>query len=88
MRFPIILGLLAVATPVPAVEMPYIDYNGALDHARTTGRMVKDAQQRQQASATTAARARATCANKKQVAARLTPAKARHLYSLCARAGY
>lgn len=40
-------GPVSLATPAAAQEMPAIDYDGALDHARTTGRLVRQAQQRE-----------------------------------------
>jgi hypothetical protein len=39
-------GATLSAVPAAAQDTPSVDFNGALDHARTTGRMVRQAQQR------------------------------------------
>ena len=83
------LCLAAVAVPAPVSAL--IDFNGARFNAELAGRSVRYAQARQRRGAPAKANNnRAICRNndKGRYRSRLSPAKARHLSSLCRRAGY
>jgi hypothetical protein len=86
----VIIGvILAIASaPAAAQDTPSIDFNGALDHARTTGRMVRQAQRREAATRATPAQADA-CARKAEFRAKSPSdeAKLRKLYALCRSVG-
>lgn len=73
-------------------EMPSIDYNGALDHARTTGRLVRQAQQREGGAQVTTrpnANQRAACSKKKALGREhgMDHPKVQKLYALCRQVG-
>lgn len=86
------LMLVPVATVAQDGPMPTIDYNGTLNDARVTGRMVRQAQQRQRRySVTTRASQRqaAACANKQGFRREYGAGhpKVRRLYALCRSVG-
>jgi hypothetical protein len=86
-----LLAAIALAGAAAAQDTPSIDFTGALDHARTTGRLVRQAQQRQAGIAprrATAAQAKA-CANKQAFRRQygVGHAKVQRLYALCRAVG-
>lgn len=88
-------GLILVAAPVAAQDIPSPYESAITDHAQIqlqstlAKRRLQQAQERNgQQGSTSAIRARAICADKDRVAARMPEAKARQLFALCARAGY
>lgn len=95
-----IVGLALIVAPAGAQELSVPDYQSqyaeALLHSRLTGRMVRQAHERDrnarasrtQRGPAISARSRATCRDKRRIAARVTPARAAQLYRLCAQAGY
>lgn len=95
----IALGATLALMPILAQDLPAFDWNGSLDHARTTGRMVRQAQRREnsaprtkanrtQGSASTA-RTRQTCLNARRMAGGgdANP-KLSRLLALCRRVGH
>jgi hypothetical protein len=100
---PALLAVAIAASPSSAQEISVPDYQGqyadSLLHSRLTGRMIRQAQERQRrrdagtparraAGEPISARSHAICQDRQRLARRLPREKAVQLYALCARAGY
>ena len=87
-----VAGLAVLAAPIAAQEAPLIDFNDALNHARVSGRLVRQAQARERsgthAQPITRGQAEA-CARKKTFQRQFgaNNVKVRKLYGLCRRIG-